>query len=235
MQVVSPGGRRPAARGHAADGQEEPQARPPDPQVIWGRDEQGDGEEPREPPAEVALEEVDRGGDRSSVGREVGPEEARGGDLEGQVRHVRVRVAGLAVPPAVHHPLGGRDHGLGVARDPLAVKCRLNEPPAAAPGLALARQQAVAQEKAGESERPVLDEVAILCHQDLLDKVGMAEQDGPDGTEPQGDEVAVAAGAVGEETERVAAVLIEVAGEPGAGGATGPVDRRRHSGSPWSG
>jgi hypothetical protein len=73
----------------------------------------------------------------------------------------------------------------------------------------------------------VLDEVAILVHQDLLDDVGMAEQHSPDGAE-----VAVGASPVGAEFEGVAPVLIEVAGESGAGGAAEPVDRRRHGRSP---
>jgi hypothetical protein len=84
------------------------------------------------------------------------------------------------------------------------VEGRLDEPTPAVPGFPLERQQAVAQEQAGVPEGPVLDEVPTLGRQDLFDEVGVTEQDGPKGAEPQGDEIAIAAGALAEEVERAA-------------------------------
>ena len=112
------------------------------------------------------------------------------------------------------HPLGGRDHGRGVGGDPVAVEGRLRKLALLPPEVALARQQAVAQAGPRLAERAVLDEVAVLRDQHLLDEVGMVQHPNPHRTEPKIDDVAVGAGTLGEKPEPVALERPQMARQP---------------------
>ena len=78
--------------------------------------------------------------------------------------------------PSAHdceHSLGGLDHEPGVGGDPLAVERRLGELALAPPELSLAGQEPLAQRPLRLPQPIVLDELAILVDQHLLDQVGM--------------------------------------------------------------
>ena len=91
------------------------------------------------------------------------------------------------------HPLGELDHQLGVGGDPLAVERRLRELALAAPEVALAGQQALAQRALRLPQAIVLDELAVLVDQHLLDQVGVVGEEDALRAEPGRDQVAVLA------------------------------------------
>src|SRR6185437_7408576 len=97
-----------------------------------------------------ALERVERVRERTAdlrrLALDVGGEQRPRDDREGQPRHLLVGVQLGPVAPAGERTLRGRDHLLGVASDLAAVEERLDEPALAQVELALARQQALAED-----------------------------------------------------------------------------------------
>ena len=163
---------------------------------------------------EAADQGLHRGAGFGGVARDVGVEETLRDDLERDAHHVVLHVAGLAVAPALEHPLGGRHHGRGIGGDPVAVERRLRELALLPPEVALARQQAVAQAGARLAERAVLDEVARLRDQHLLDEVGMIQHPNPHRAEPKIDDVAIGAGTLRQKPEPVALERPQMARQP---------------------
>ena len=82
----------------------------------------------------------------------------------------------------------------GIGQDALALKDRLNEPPLPQPEIALAGQQAVAQQQAIHAQGVMFGEIAAVQH--LLDEGRMIDEEDAFQPEAQRDAIAVLAGAV---------------------------------------
>ncbi len=144
-----------------------------------------------------------------------------GDDLRGQVHHVGMDLAGFTRLPGGEHLAGKIDDDVGVGGDAIAMKSGLGEAALADPMLTLARQQALAKETAHDG-RTVADgfaEIAGLCNKDGLDVPRVVENDGGAVEETDGHEIAVVAGATFEESERIAAEILEAAEKEGTFGA----------------
>ena len=129
---------------------------------------------------DVAAQLLDAPAHGVHVGVRVGPEQGRTGHPLGQGRHVVGDVHGTVPALGVHAGdlvVGDRDHGLGEPLDAVVVEGRLGDPPLPAPELALARQQAVAEEDPqGVEAEGVLAVVLGVAHEDPLDVLGLAQQ-----------------------------------------------------------
>ena len=108
---------------------------------------------------------------------QIGAEQRLGDDLHREARHVGLDVARLAV--AERRDVGGaaprRD--LDVGADLLAVQRGRDQRALAAPEVALAREEAVAEHRAERARRPVFDEDALAIEQHGADGVGLREVD----------------------------------------------------------
>ena len=93
---------------------------------------------------------------------DVGVEEARSDDLEGQAHHLFVYVDCLAIPPAFDRALRETGHHPPVGGNPLAVEGRLSEPPLPPSELALAGQKPFAEQAAVSPEEPRLGEISVV-------------------------------------------------------------------------
>ena len=148
---------------------------------------------------------LERGADVLRLVPDVGAEERLGDDLERQVHHVLVDVAHLTVAKLRGQTRGMRDHDRRVGLDAIAMKRRLREATLAAPEVAFAREEAVAQDGAQR-----LMEVAVLLpepvprDEHVLDEIRVAHEN--DLERPDGDahDVAVLLGCRAEKTERIA-------------------------------
>jgi hypothetical protein len=177
QQVAAGGGVGGAAAlgDHAVDDRVEPVARA------------HEASEPRDGEAERPLgdvEERERGdahrvvhglGHVARTVGDVGAEQRLAGDAEGERGHLgrevdpalRGRQAGLPARdavPAVAPALGGGGHGDGVAGDALAVEGGLRDTSLAAVELALAREEAVAEQEAEAAVGVAAHEVALMGH-----------------------------------------------------------------------
>ena len=103
---------------------------------------------------------------------------------------------------------------LGVVGDPLAVKRGLGQFALTAPEFTFAGQQPLAQRPLRLPQPIVLDELAILVDQNLLDQVGMVGEHDMPGPESGRDEVAILSSPASHGPQLVAAELFQVAEEP---------------------
>ena len=136
-----------------------------------------------------------------------------GDDGEGEPVHfhgeIDLRPGALRIGPQARF-LG---HGLRVAGDASAMEGRLDQAALAGVLLALADEQAVAEEDARALQRPALAEGILPGHQDFVHKRGVAEEDEP--LVEQGEARRVAAGGleVTEEFQRSAEAAMDAANE----------------------
>ena len=156
---------------------------------------------------------LEHGADLTGLFRQTGPEKHPGDDLQGEARHVGEEVARFAFVVGIGEAFGRFDHDGPVSRQAFAVEQRLQEPALPQPGVAVAGEQAVAEQQAVHLEGVVLDPVAGVRHQDRFDQVGVVDEDDAAQAEAQSGHVAELAGAAGVERQRVAAQLGQVAAE----------------------
>src|SRR5919109_4012936 len=89
-----------------------------------------------------------------------------------------MHIACLAVVPLIERALRVVHHDVPVRGDTLAVERRLRQSPLSPPEVALACQQAVAEDPANvPPKEPMFDEVLVLRHEDLLDIIWMAQHE----------------------------------------------------------
>ncbi len=129
--------------------------------------------------------------------------------------------------PARQHGLGELGHDRGVGLNPRFQEGRLDQAPLAQPEVAFARHQAVAQHRFEDARAEVLDVVARVGDEDLLDEIGVADKEQPVATDAEARHGAIAAGELEEEVDTARPDLAEVAADqrpPRARGQAGPGD-----------
>ena len=151
-----------------------------------------------------------------------------GRDAQRQRHHFEVDVADFAVLPAVEHAVRQPDHVRPVTQQLLAGEGGRGEPPVLLPVLAFGGEDAL-PEQGGDMppDHPVLDEVAMVLDQDMLDVVGIVEKHRRPAGEIVADDVAEAQRGLRHETELVAPELQQIAENGNAFGAGRPVLARR--------
>jgi hypothetical protein len=149
-------------------------------------------------------------GDLARLAHHVCPEQGARHVRQGQLGHLVVHLACLAIRPGHQPTLGRLDHVLAIAGNPLAVERRLDQPTLAQPQRPVAGDQAVAEQSAESLDHGALDEGALLGDQDLLDERGVVQEHQPEGAEAQGHRIAVLAGAPLQEGQRLAGQLGQV-------------------------
>ena len=92
------------------------------------------------------------------------------------LHHLAVDVDCGAASPVGDHVASVAGHNGGIARDAIAVKCRLNQAALAHPVLAFAEHQAIAEEPAAVPRGTVLDEIGGVANQHIVDIVGIAQK-----------------------------------------------------------
>ena len=144
-------------------------------------------------------------GDAARVFGDVGAEERLGDDFERESHHVGVDVAEFAGLPSCEHCCGGLSHDLGVGDDVFVAEGRLDKFSLRLPELAFAGKQAIAEDGAEGAVVARLEEIFLVLNEDLLDAVGMHDEADGDVEEAEENDVAVFAGAAGEEAAPVVA------------------------------
>jgi hypothetical protein len=135
------------------------------------------------PGQQQPVDRVQRLGQRlADLGRlslHVGIEQRLAHDGQGQAHHFLRHVHRRAISqrlPALSRLLGVAGHHLAVGGHALAVKRRLHQAALAQVQLALAGQQAIAQQPARHLQGAALDEAAMMRHQHILDQLRMVDQ-----------------------------------------------------------
>jgi hypothetical protein len=160
--------------------------------VAGQRDRVGNDEGIADSSRDLVSDGVERLPYIGNVPVHLGVEQRLGGDAQGHRHHLGVDVARFAGPPARKHEFGVADHHIAVARDPLRVKRRCRQPPLPVPELALAGQQALAEDRPHlPEEQRKLDEVAMVPDQDIFRVVGIVEQHDRPAGQVQRDSIAV--------------------------------------------
>jgi hypothetical protein len=174
---------------------------------------------------ERALERVPDGLGLALDGR---PEQRLGDDFERETHHVGVDIADFttARAPLLRQSLRPLRHHLGVPGEAFPMKRGLREAPLTSPEIALARQQAVAQNRVQELQVFVFQPPLVLRDEDLFDQLRVTHQD--DRHRPQRDvhDVAVPTGHLAQERERIAEIPQSIAEE---GNATFALDEGTHA------
>ena len=125
---------------------------------------------------EHAHRQLERLGHVVRIAVDVGIEQRAPRDRERHAHHLLVHIELLVRVPVALEPLGELRHRRAVAREPLLVKGRLDEPALAQMVLALAREQPLAQQHLRHLERASLHERLLLAHEHRLDVIRMREQ-----------------------------------------------------------
>ena len=183
----------------------------------------GDAVGQHESPIGLRSEEIHHDGhgvaDAACMFGNVGAEEGFGDDLESEIHHVGVNVARFTGLPSCEHRCGGLGHDLRIGDDVFVAEGRLDEFSLRLPELAFAGEQAVAEDGAEGAVVARLEEICLVLDEDFLDAVGMDDEADGDVEETEEDDIAIFAGAAGEEAAPVAAHGEGVAEEFQAAGA----------------
>ena len=137
------------------------------------------------------------------LARDIGVEERAADDVERQLRHLRVHVHDVPIPPGGLRPRGGRREHLRVAGHPAAVEERLHQPTLPKVQLALAREQPLTEHALRHLQRLTLHERSLLADQHLPDQIRMVQEDLALGSETEARDVAVLPGDTEERPGRV--------------------------------
>ena len=171
----------------------------------------GDPVRPPETHRDLADHDVEGGADLLHLAGHLRPEEGLGHDPHREAHHLVVDVAHLLRPPLREHLLRLRHHHRAVGGDAVPVEGGLGEAPLPEPEVALAGQEAVAENGVHVApEEAVLHELRAARDEHALDDVWMVDQAGRLAAEAHGHDVAVAPRAVFEEAEEIAGELGEV-------------------------
>ena len=177
---------------------------------------------------EALLEHLQGLVDNGGVAADLGAEERLSGDGQRQAHHLDEDVARLPRPPFVQDLLGGVDHDRGVGRDALAGEGRLDQAALPQPEIALAGQQALAQDQRRHPQGKVLDVILVIVKENGLNVLGIADKVDAPRPEAQRDNIAIIAGTARKEFEPALLVFTQVAGQQRASGTRRPLRYRRH-------
>src|SRR5262249_32640173 len=151
--------------------------------------------------------------DIARVVLDLGAEKRFAGNHQRQPRHLRQDLARFAGRPRAQYALGGGDHVGDVGVEACTLKGGLDQTALSQPEVALAGQEAIAEHRRVEAQREVLDEVAAMGDENLLDGLRSADEIDASRPEAEGNDVAPVTGAALEEVESIFAKLRQMAAE----------------------
>jgi len=139
------------------------------------------------------------------VAFDIGVEESFADHLKGEAHHGVVEVERLTGLPGFEEARGACGHGRGVIGNAGAVKGGLHHAALTEPEIALAGEEAIAENVAVGTEDAALDEFARVIDKDVFDMIGVEEKERANVKEAEADDVTVIARGTRHEGERVAA------------------------------
>ncbi len=154
----------------------------------------------------IAHQKCHRVADLARFSRQRGAKKRAHGDIERERRHFLRDVALFSIAPVADVGLRDLEHSGGVVVGAAAMKCRLRQAPLTPPEFAFADQQTLAEHPHRDSSGQLaLVKFALLDHEDLIDQVGMIQQDAFLHHHVEANNVAVVASHLPHSGERIAA------------------------------
>jgi hypothetical protein len=195
----------------AMDDTVQPSHRSPIPEISGNWNRVGNSKRTAKARCDLPGGIVERAADRFDLAGDVGVEQHLRDDQQREAHQLVVHVDRVAVAPSVERPLGVAHHHVAVRRNAVAMERRLRQATLTQPEVALAREQAVAEDAANVSpEERVLDEVLVVRHQDLLDVLRITEHEGRPSREAQEGDIPMVSRARDEQPEDVGSELGKV-------------------------